>query len=399
MFPNSADKYVEPSTANDIKYCFLCDWYDPQACLIRKYLFLYYPKDQTIEMIATKTRKKFLSRTKFEHIQVSDLFIGSKINVYSRQLHLTEFGDGYTKKTLGSKTEKTLGLIKPDGICHLGSIVKRINDEGLQICRARMVSLNKEQTGLFYKEHKDKPFFMSLVEYLSSGPVFAMELIGTDSVAVWRRLIGPTDVAVAKQESPDSLRALYGRDKTFNSFHGADSTEAAAREISFFFEDTGSVNPIRKLENSLKLENTTCCLIKPHIVKQGLAGEIITKIQQAGFDICGASVQEIETANAEEFYEVYRGVVAEYHDMCNHLCEGPFYSLELISSKNSAETVEEFRTFCGPSDPEIARHIRPTTLRAIYGKDKVRNAVHCTDLSEDGIIEAEYFLRILNIKP
>ena len=65
------------------------------------------------------------------------------------------------------------------------------------------------------------------------------------------------------------------------------------QEISFFFEDTGSVNPIRKLENSLKLENTTCCLIKPHIVKQGLAGEIITKIQEAGFDICGASVVSI----------------------------------------------------------------------------------------------------------
>lgn len=397
MFPNAPDKYSEPTSHLDIKYNFITEYYDPQACIIRRYLLGFYPNDKTIEMVDIKMRRKFLARTKFEHIGVADLFIGNKIHVYSRQLTLTEFADAYTERQLGSKSEKTFGMLKPDVISKMGEILTRINADGFTIVRGRMVKLSEEQAGIFYKEHREKGFYMELVHYISSGPVFAMELIGNDAVAKWRKLIGPTNVEVARKEAPNSLRAKFGTDLTKNSFHGADSAEAVAREMSFFFPDKSSVNPVRKLENTAKLNNTTCCVLKPHVVKKGLAGEIIRKIQHGGFEVTGANVQEIDKANAEEFFEVYKGVVAEYQGMCDELCEGPSIALE-ISSKDS-DTVEKFRQFCGPADPEIARHIRPNSLRAIYGRDKVKNAVHCTDLPEDGLIEIEYFMRILNYLP
>jgi len=167
--------------------------------------------------------------------------------------------------------------------------------------------------------------------------------------------------------------------------------------MGFFFPSKQLINPARQLESTAILNNSTCCIIKPHIVKSGIAGEVITKIQDAGFSIGGVSIQEVEKANAEEFFEVYKGVVSEYQGMCDQLAEGISIALEIVNKGGLEDTVEKFRQFCGPSDPEIARHIRPKTLRAIYGRDKVKNAIHCTDLTEDGLIECEYFLRILNI--
>jgi len=79
--------------------------------------------------------------------------------------------------------------------------------------------------------------------------------------------------------------------------------------------------------------------------------------------------------------------------MVEHFTSGPCLALEL---RGAPETVvPSFRELCGPADPDIARHIRPDTLRAAFGKNKVKNAVHCTDLPEDGVLESEFFFSIL----
>jgi nucleoside-diphosphate kinase len=97
--------------------------------------------------------------------------------------------------------------------------------------------------------------------------------------------------------------------------------------------------------------------------------------------------------NAEEFYEVYKGVVNEYSSMVNELCSGPCIAMEITHHENAPKS---FREFVGPSDPDIARHLRQHTLRAKFGIDKIHNAVHCTDLPDDGQLEVEYFFQILN---
>ena len=88
---------------------------------------------------------------------------------------------------------------------------------------------------------------------------------------------------------------------------------------------------------------------------------------------------------------VYKGVVAEYGNMVTEFTSGRCVALELTGNGGQ----ESFRKFCGPMDPEIARHLAPQSLRAKFGSDKVKNAVHCTDLQDDGPLELEYFFSIL----
>lgn len=89
----------------------------------------------------------------------------------------------------------------------------------------------------------------------------------------------------------------------------------------------------------------------------------------------------------EEFYDVYKGVLPEYVPLIEHFISGPCIVLE-IRQENA---VLAFRELVGPHDPEIAKYLRPNTIRAKFGQDRVRNAVHCTDLPEDGVIEVRPF--------
>ncbi|KAH0625011.1 hypothetical protein JD844_033016, partial [Phrynosoma platyrhinos] len=116
---------------------------------------------------------------------------------------------------------------------------------------------------------------------------------------------------------------------------------------------------------------------------RGLTGKIIKSILDGGFEISALQMFYMDRANSEEFYAIYKGVVPEYPEMVVELCSGPCIALEI----RQVDPEKAFRDFCGPSDPEIARYLRPGTLRAVYGKNKIQNAVHCTDLPEDGLLE------------
>ncbi|XP_075052464.1 nucleoside diphosphate kinase homolog 7 isoform X2 [Mixophyes fleayi] len=370
------------------RYVFVAEWYDPNAALQRRYQLLFYPKDGSVEMFDLKNHRVFLRRTKYDALQKEDLFVGNKINVFSRQLHLVDYGDQYTARKVGSKKEKTLAMIKPDAIQKMGSIIQAILDTEFCITKAKMVLLSRTEAKDFYSEHQSKSFFNDLVSFMSSGPIVAMEVIGDEAVSSWRKLLGPTNCSVARSESPESIRARFGTDGTKNAAHGSDSIASAARELEFFFPSSGGRGP----KNTATFTQCTCCIIKPHAVLEGLTGKIINYILDAGFDISAMQMFTMEKANAEEFYEVYKGVVAEYPEMLVELYSGPCIALEI----QGTDTPKSFREFCGPADPEIARHLRPNTLRAQFGKTKVKNAVHCTDLPEDAVLEVQYFFKILD---
>jgi nucleoside-diphosphate kinase len=99
----------------------------------------------------------------------------------------------------------------------------------------------------------------------------------------------------------------------------------------------------------------------------------------------------LDKPTAEEFLDVYKGVLPEFTALVDHLTSGPCIAMEV----RQENVVSSFRQLAGPLDPEVAKHLRPNTLRAGYGSDRVLNAVHCTDLPEDGVLECEYFFRIL----
>ncbi|XP_033937850.1 nucleoside diphosphate kinase homolog 7 [Pseudochaenichthys georgianus] len=370
------------------RYAFLTEWYDPTAALLRRYQLFYYPQAKSVEMFDVKNQRIFLRKTKYEDLHQEDLFVGNRVNVFSRQLNLIDYGDQYTANKLGSKKERTLALIKPDVVTKLGDVLESIYSSNLIVTKAKMTSLTWRQAADFYAEHQSKPFFNNLVQFVSSGPVVAMELMGDEAMSIWRRILGPGDSAVARKEAPESVRAKLGTDGVKNVGHGSDSIAAAARELEFFFPSTIGHGP----SNTAIFTDCTCCIIKPHAITAGLTGKILNSISAAGFQISALQMFNLDRANAEEFYEVYKGVVTEYASMVTELCSGPCMVLE-IHGENTPKT---FRDFCGPADPEISRHLRPDTVRALHGKDKVKNVVHCTDLPEDGPLEVEYFFKILD---
>ena len=369
------------------RYTFFAEWYDPHAALIRKYQLLYYPTDQTCEMVDIKNRRLFLKRSKCPNIQLTDLFLGAVVNVHSRQLTISDFGDDFTRLKLQSKKEHTLGIIKPNCVSKLGEIFDHVLLEGLSICNLRMITLTTKEASKFYEEHQGKPFFHDLVVFMTEGPIIVFELIGEKAISRWRELLGPTDSTLARQEVPSSLRAQFGTDKMRNACHGSDSSESAGREINFFFGSSSAGT------NTASFQNCTLCIIKPHAVKESLTGKIIKEIIASGLKITALGLFNVEKANAEEFYEVYKGVVREYTQMVEQLSSGPCVAMEITGEVDPHHT---FRELTGPSDSEIARHLRPNTLRAKFGIDKIRNAVHCTDLPDDNILEVEYFFKILD---
>ncbi|ESO98810.1 hypothetical protein LOTGIDRAFT_187020 [Lottia gigantea] len=371
----------------DDRYTFVVEWYEEIAARIRQFLLIYYVKNKGVEMYDTNSRKTFLKTSlRDQPIDLSDLYIGSKIHILGRQLQITEYGDEYTKSKLSTKKEKTLGLIKPDAINKMGQILDHIYRNGFMITKLKMCQLDRNEAFEMYQEHRGKSFLNDLLGYVTSGPVLAFEIVGENAIENWRKTIGPTDPAIARSEAPKSIRAQYGTDKTKNACHGSDSPASSARELEFFFPSTGG-----KRRNTAQLSDSTCCLIKPHAVRAGLSGKIISAILEAGFEISAIQMVNLEKANAEEFYEVYKGVVQEYNGMVAELTSGSCIALEI----RAQDAPKKFREMAGPADPEIARHLRPRTIRALFGVDKVRNAVHCTDLPEDGIMEVEYFFKIL----
>ena len=92
---------------------------------------------------------------------------------------------------------------------------------------------------------------------------------------------------------------------------------------------------------------------------------------------------QLSLATLEEFFDVYKGVLPEYIPMIEHMSSGPLIAME-IRQQNA---VAKFRELCGPHDPEISKYLKPDTIRAKFGIERVRNVVHCTDMPEDGVIE------------
>ena len=118
--------------------------------------------------------------------------------------------------------ERTFAMIKPDAVGTVGAvpaILEAIAGVNLSVVYTKLVKLTEEAAGAFYAEHSARPFFPRLKQFMTSGPVLAMILEGTDAIRTWRILMGPTNTQVAEKEAPNSLRARFGTDGTMNATH------------------------------------------------------------------------------------------------------------------------------------------------------------------------------------
>ncbi len=127
-------------------------------------------------------------------------------------------------------------LIKPDGVRRrlIGEIISRFEKKGLKIKALKMLWLTREKAEEFYSVHKGKPFFESLIEFMTSGPIIAMVLEGDKAISVVRLMIGPTD---GREAPPGTIRGDYALSKSENVVHASDSPESAEREIRVIFSE------------------------------------------------------------------------------------------------------------------------------------------------------------------
>jgi nucleoside-diphosphate kinase len=132
--------------------------------------------------------------------------------------------------------ERTLVLVKPDGVSRglAGDVLSRIERKGLRLVALELRSIDRQTADRHYAEHREKPFFGSLVEFITSGPVVAAVVEGPRAVEAFRQLAGATDPLKA---APGSIRGDYALEVQDNIVHGSDSAESAAREIALFFPD------------------------------------------------------------------------------------------------------------------------------------------------------------------
>ncbi|GIW48229.1 MAG: nucleoside diphosphate kinase [Deltaproteobacteria bacterium] len=130
--------------------------------------------------------------------------------------------------------ERTLSIVKPDGVSKnlIGEVIKRFEQNGLRVVALKMVKLSRPQAEGFYAVHRDKPFFQSLTDFMSSGPCVVMVLEGKDAISKVREIMGATD---PKKAETGTIRRDFAQNIERNIVHGSDSKESASFEISYFF--------------------------------------------------------------------------------------------------------------------------------------------------------------------
>ncbi len=132
--------------------------------------------------------------------------------------------------------EKTLGIIKPNLVQKkvAGKIISLLEENGFHLAGLKLSHLTKSQAEEFYIEHRERPFYSSLVSFMTSGPVILIALEGENAIAKYRKLMGATNPSEA---APGTIRKLFGEDIEKNGVHGSDSVSSAAREVKFFFPE------------------------------------------------------------------------------------------------------------------------------------------------------------------
>ncbi|WP_407268698.1 nucleoside-diphosphate kinase [Radiobacillus sp. PE A8.2] len=132
--------------------------------------------------------------------------------------------------------EKTFLMVKPDGVQrnYIGDIVSRLENKGYKLAGAKLMMITEDLAKTHYAEHVEKPFFPTLLDFITAGPVFAMVWEGENVIAAARVLMGKTN---PQEALPGTIRGDYGVSVTKNIIHGSDSLESAEREIKLFFKE------------------------------------------------------------------------------------------------------------------------------------------------------------------
>ncbi|KAG6976407.1 hypothetical protein JG688_00001381 [Phytophthora aleatoria] len=338
---------------------FFLEWDDPQSGLKKGYI-MHYHGDNTVELVERKTRKIFLKRIRIPTVNLDDLYVGSSVAVYSRQLTIMEPANEFTRKMLQQREDKAVFVITPNGYSQMGRIIQLIEQSGLSVRDIRMVQLQKSHLAM-----------LQTMEAATDNNQ-QRSLLSDVSVLVEVRLPMPKAMEDAKMrlESLDAVLVARTGLEAFSS--GRTANEA--------------------FPTTAVLDNCTLCLIRPRIVREACVGEILNAIVAAGFEVSALKLVHFQMNEADKLFQIYKGVVRQYHEMLKYMCSSPCLALQV----RGEDVVRRFREFCGPFDVQVAKTLRPDSLRAKFGRSTIYNALHCTDCPEDGVLECQFVFKSLS---
>lgn len=380
---------------------FKVEWFDATSGLHRQFNLSFYESDKSVEMFDIKSRKMFLRRCAVSALEKKDLFLGNTIVIFSRHLLIKEFTNDYTRDKVENDKQTTLILIYPEAHSQIGHIFDSFERAGYNFVRIR--SLNFTQVSA--REFLDR-FFVKGVDITDevrrltnpNHPSVALEIVGPSIITKWQTCLRPSvEFANDLQHENQELN--------FRGVYGSKNLAEAEWELNFIFNTKNiQVQPSPHPKLNHGMPDISCCVIKPHILREAKVGRIIEEIQTRGFDIFGLQAFILSKKEVEDFYEIYKGLAnRDYAGMVKQGASGRCIVLAISKGPNLTLTqeipsvVEAFRKVCGTAaEPEICRVLYPDSLRAKYGgMSQEENAVHCSDLEEDGLLEVEYFFTLM----
>lgn len=335
--------------AGDERLTFVVEYADPQAGITRTYQLCYFTEDKTIEMYDLKTKRLFLKRCAYPSLSANELYVGATINVFSRPLRLVGYGDEATRRRLSANTsECMLGIDMEHHSAAAGPAIDALTSQDLRITSARLVELPQ-----------------SLVNRIAASTARVLLLLVSGADAREK-------VATVATSYPAAVIQV--------------TNESDMEEIKQTMMGPG--------KTTATMQDCAVCVVKPHAITSRQQGAILQRLVEEGFYISALGSYQLTVADAEDFLEVYSGVLPEYKKLVEQMSSGPCWAIEVCAEN----AVSALRAVCGPHDPEVCHVLFPQSLRAMYGVDRVRNAVHCTDLEEDGPLESEFFFSLMQNK-
>ncbi|XP_078085275.1 thioredoxin domain-containing protein 6-like [Mustelus asterias] len=286
----------------------------------------------------------------------------------------------------------TVAIIKPDAVAHgkADEIIMKIQEAGFEILAHEEQALTEEEARNFYQHKVEESHFEELIRFMSSGTCRILILSRPeetdDVIPLWREFIGPTQVEVAKQEKPESLRALYGTENVFNAVHGSDNKEQASRELAFFFPNFGASSELQLQGQGNGKVQKTLALIRPDILKEKKK-DILQKITEAGLTI---ALQREIVLTEKLLYEFYSEHTQEeyFPALLQNMTSGPVLALALTST----DAVERWRKLLGPKDVNQAKEEAPESLRAQFAVEAVPiNQLHGSETPQEAEKELKFF--------
>eukprot|EP00903_Cladosiphon_okamuranus_P011349 g10697.t1 len=356
---------------------FSVEYYDPVADLLRTFVLTVFP-DQKVQMVSGN--KTFLSKTYAKELETTDLYIGGTIVLFSRELSIVDYADESTRKYFEGLQSRCFVMILPTAMGSLGEIISIVQggDAGYG-SNGRSPSVISNAKMFRLDERRGRSGLPALEDALPrSGVAVAMEVIADSRQGGFEGLQGIVD----------GLRQQHGS----GIFASNTPREALEHARRIFHEEAKESS--KQTNNPRGKDHGACtlCVVKPHVVRDGKLGAVLSFATQKGFEVTGLQMLYVGEVGAEELLRPYRGVVSYHADAVRHLNSGPCVALKIQGGEN---VVEEFREACGPADPEVAKALYPDSLRALLGVEQATNAVHCTDLPEDGLLECQYMFDVV----